>query len=104
MEPTMATDDAFDPNAGISPEQLERERQMEEAEKAKNPELWKKNSEYLAYINGVLEKINDKDAKRAVEMMERFIEGEVTWAEVEGVPKKVLHEIAQSVYLQLKRG
>jgi len=100
----MAIDEMFDPDAGLSPEQLRREREVEQAEQAKNPELWKKNTEFLSYINKVLEKITDKDAEQAVEMIGRFIEGEVTWADVEGVPKKIRHELAQFGYLLLQRG
>src|SRR4030095_1591305 len=104
MEQPMPIDEKFDPDAGLTPAQLERERKLEEEERAKNPELWKKNTEYLNYINGLLEKISDEDAEKAAQMMEKFIEGEVTWAEVEGVSKKVLHEMAQMGYLQLQRG
>jgi tetratricopeptide (TPR) repeat protein len=100
----MSKEESFDPDAGLTPQELEREKKIEEEERAKNPELWKKNMEWLNYVNGVLEKITDEDAERAVEMMGRFIEGEVTWAEVEGMPKKLLHEMAQFGYLQLKRG
>src|SRR4029450_13615852 len=104
MEQPMPIDDKFDPDAGLTPEQLARERKMEEEEKAKNPELWKKNTEYLNYINSLLEKISDEDAEKASKMREKFIEGGVIWAEVEGGPRKVLHEMAQMGYLQLQRG
>jgi tetratricopeptide (TPR) repeat protein len=100
----MAQEKPFDPDAGISPEQLARERKIEAEERAKNPELWKKNNEWLGQLSALLEKIKPEDAEEAVKKVERFMAGEITWAELQGVPHQVISEMAEYGYSQFQRG
>lgn len=100
----MPTDDLFDPDAGMSPEELEEERKKEEAEKAKNPELWKKNNEWLDKFLATLQGIKPEEADKAVKLVERFIEGEITWAELQGLPPQILFQMAEYGYIQFQRG
>lgn len=100
----MPTDESFDPDAGLSPEELERERKIEEAERAKNPELWAKNNEWLEKFNAVLANISPEEAEKAAKLVERFIEGEITWAELQRIPPQALFQMAEHGYLQFQRG
>jgi len=100
----MAEEDKLDPDAGLSPQELEREKKLEEEERKKNPELFQKNTEWLEKVSQVLEGISSEDADRAMKLMERYIEGEVTWAEVQGMPPELLSEITEYGYLQFQRG
>ncbi len=94
----------FDPDRGLSPEDLEKERKKEEIEKTKNPELWKKNNEWLEKFIGALENIKPEEAEKAVKLVERFIEGEITWAELQNVPPQLLFQMSEYGYLQFQRG
>lgn len=100
----MPADEPFDPNAGLSSEDLEKERKTEEAEKAKNPELWKKNNEWLQQFRKTLEGISPEEAEKAGKLVERFIEGEITWAELQAVPPQLVFQMAEYGYLQFQRG
>lgn len=100
----MPADEPFDPDAGLSPEELEKERKKEEAEKSENPELWKKNNEWLDQFRKSLENIRPEEAEKATQLVERFIEGEITWAELQGVPPQLLFQMAEYGYLQFQRG
>lgn len=100
----MPTEDSFDPDAGLSPEALEEERKKEEAEKTKNPELWKQNNEWLSKFMKALEAITPEEADKAVKLVDRFLEGEITWAELQGVPPQILFQMAEYGYLQFQRG
>ncbi|MFO1518568.1 MAG: tetratricopeptide repeat protein [bacterium] len=100
----MATQDAFDPNAGLTAEQLAQERKIEEEEQKKNPELWKKNNAWLEQMIGLLKNIKPEEVEAMNAKFEKFIEGEVTWAELQGVPPKLLFEISEHGYLQFQRG
>ncbi len=100
----MPADEPFDPDAGLSPEALEKERLQEEKEKNKDPELWQKNNEWLAKFSAALEKISPEDAEKAAHLVERFIEGEITWAELQALPPSLLFQMAEFGYLQFQRG
>jgi Flp pilus assembly protein TadD len=97
-------EEILDPDAGLSKEELEREKKIEEEERQKNPELFKKNSEWLEKVNQILKNISSEDAERAVKLMERYIEGEITWAAVQGIPPELIGEITEYGYLQFQRG
>ncbi len=100
----MPTREPFDPDKGLSPEQLEKERAKEEEEKAKNPELWKKNTEWLNQFVTTMENIKPEEAEKVGKLVERFIEGEITWAELQGFPPQVLFQMAEFGYMQFQRG
>lgn len=100
----MPADEPFDPDAGLSPEDLEKEKAQEEAEKAKNPELWKENNEWLQRFSASLQQISPDQAQKAGKLVERFIEGEITWAELQGLPPELIFQMAEYGYLQFKRG
>lgn len=100
----MPADESFDPDAALNPEDLEKERKQEEEEQKKNPELWEKNNEWLAKFSAALEKITPAEAEKAIKLVERFIEGEITWAELQAVPPQLLFQMAEYGYLQFQRG
>ena len=87
----------------MTPEELKREQELEEEEKKKNPELWKKNTEWLEKFVEFLEKIapNDEEAEKTVK---KYLKGEITFAELQGVSRDVLFKGAEFAYLQLQRG
>lgn len=61
-----------------------------------NPELKKKLIEHL-------QKLPEEEKKRDVHLVQKFLEGEITWAEVKNIPKKLLKEIAKIAYLKFKQ-
>ena len=63
----------------------------------RNPELKKRVEEYLAKI---------PRAKKEEDMrkFEKFVAGEMTWAEIKGYPKMLLKELARMAYLKFKIG
>lgn len=63
----------------------------------KVPELKKRAEDYLA--NTPLEK-KEEDYQK----FQKFISGEMTWAEIQNYPKKYLKEIARLAYLKFKMG
>ena len=61
-----------------------------------NPELKKKLIEHLR-------KLPLAEKQRDVRLVQKFLEGEITWAEVKDVPKRLLKEIAKIAYLKFKQ-
>lgn len=100
----MSAQEPFDPDKGLDPEALKKERQKEEEEKSKNPELWKKNNEWLNKFIATLDSIKPEEAEKALKLVERFVEGEITWAELQALPPQTLFQMAEFGYMQFQRG
>lgn len=60
--------------------------------------------EWLVALHELLERIDPKDAEQALKDIEAFVEGEMTWAEVQGIPQQLLFDIAERGYLKFKGG
>lgn len=63
----------------------------------KDPDLKKRVEAYLAKIP---QKRKEEDLKK----FERFVAGEMTWAEIKGYPKVLLKELSRVAYLKFKTG
>lgn len=60
--------------------------------------------EWIEALKQVVAKINPAHSEQAVKDMEAFFEGDTTWAQVQGIPKKALFDIAEQAYLKFKGG
>jgi tetratricopeptide (TPR) repeat protein len=60
--------------------------------------------EWIAAVKAVVDKINPKDCEQAVKDMEAFFQGDAPWAQVQGIPKKMLFDIAEQAYIKFKGG
>jgi type III secretion system low calcium response chaperone LcrH/SycD len=63
----------------------------------KNPELKKKLQDFLANVT-------EEEKQRSVKMIDRFMRGEITWAEVKNVPQNLLKFLATVAYQSFKSG
>lgn len=59
---------------------------------------------WLKALNELLEKIDPKDAEEAFRNFENFVEGDGTWAEMQGIPQEMLFDMAERGYLKFKSG
>jgi len=59
---------------------------------------------WLKTLGELLNKIDPKDANQALKDIESFVDGDATWAEVQGVPQQMLFDIAERGYLKFKSG
>ncbi len=53
-------------------------------------------------LSQLVDKIDPKDSEKALKDLEGFIEGDATWAEVQGIPQQMLFDIAEKGYLKFK--
>jgi tetratricopeptide (TPR) repeat protein len=60
--------------------------------------------EWLGNLNELLNRIDPKDAEKAIRDIEGFVDGDMTWAEVQGIPQQLLFDIAERGYLKFKSG
>ncbi len=60
--------------------------------------------EWLEKLNQLMDRIDPKDTERAMKDMAEFVEGNKTWAEVQGIPQAMLLDIAEQGYLKFKSG
>lgn len=63
----------------------------------KNPELKKKLQDFLANVT-------EEEKQRSVKTIDRFMRGEITWAEVKNVPQNLLKFLATVAYQSFKSG
>lgn len=63
----------------------------------KNPELKKKLEDYL-------KSLPEDKKKQNIETVQKFLSGEITWAEVRHVPRALLKQIARVAYFKYKEG
>src|SRR5262245_16809689 len=59
---------------------------------------------WLNTLGELLDRIDPKDSEMALKNIEEFIEGDATWAQVQGVPQQMLVDIAERGYLKFKSG
>jgi tetratricopeptide (TPR) repeat protein len=59
---------------------------------------------WLNALGELLDKIDPKDSEKALRDLEEFIQGDSTWAEVQGIPQQMLLDIAERGYLKFKSG
>ncbi len=60
--------------------------------------------DWLLALNDLISKIDPQDARQAFEDVEAFVESDVTWAEVQGLPQQMLYDMAEQAYLKFKGG
>jgi tetratricopeptide (TPR) repeat protein len=53
-------------------------------------------------LSKLMDRIDPKDSERAFKGVEDFVEGDLTWAQVQGVPQQLLFDIAEKGYLKFK--
>lgn len=61
-------------------------------------------AEWVQAINEIVARIDPKDCEQALQDLESYMEGDATWAETQGIPKKMLFDIAEQAYLKFKGG
>lgn len=61
-------------------------------------------AEWIKSLETLLERIDPKDTEQALQDMEAFVEGDATWAEVQGLPKQMLFDMAEQAYLKFRGG
>ncbi|HEX5033068.1 MAG TPA: tetratricopeptide repeat protein [bacterium] len=59
---------------------------------------------WLNALGELLDKIDPKDSEKALRDLEEFIQGDSTWAQVQGIPQQMLLDIAERGYLKFKSG
>jgi len=89
----------FAPNSGSNPG-----NPGSNAPKASGAGAGMENPTWLKALGEFLDKVDPKDSEKAVKDLESFIEGDATWAEVQGVPQQMLFDIAERGYLKFKSG
>jgi tetratricopeptide (TPR) repeat protein len=60
--------------------------------------------EWLGTLKELLDRLDPKDGEKALENMGAFVDGDMTWAQVQGIPQQMLVEIAERGYLKFKSG
>ena len=64
---------------------------------ARNPQL---HQAVADYVKTIPEDVRQKN----VEAVQKFISGELTWAEIKNIPKELLSQLARVAYTQFKQG
>ncbi len=59
---------------------------------------------WLNTLGQLLDRIDPKDSEKAFKDLTDFVEGDDTWAQVQGVPQQMLFDIAERGYLKFKSG
>lgn len=59
---------------------------------------------WLNALGELLDKIDPKDSEKALKDLEEFINGDSTWADVQGIPQQMLLDVAERGYLKFKGG
>lgn len=59
---------------------------------------------WLNALGELLDKIDPKDSEKALKDLEEFINGDATWAQVQGIPQQMLLDISERGYLKFKSG
>lgn len=59
---------------------------------------------WLNALGELLDKIDPKDSEKALKDLEEFINGDFTWAQVQGIPQQMLLDVAERGYLKFKGG
>jgi len=62
------------------------------------------SSDWLKSLNELLERIDPQDSEMALKDMEAFVDGDATWAEVQGLPQQMLFDMAEQAYLKFQGG
>lgn len=62
------------------------------------------NPPWVNALGELLEKIDPRDSEKALKDLEEFINGDSTWAQVQGIPQQMLLDIAERGYLKFKSG
>ena len=57
---------------------------------------------WLSALGELLDKIDPKDSEKALKDLEEFINGDSTWAQVQGIPQQLLVDVAERGYLKFK--
>ncbi|HCU25829.1 MAG TPA: hypothetical protein DF383_12495 [Deltaproteobacteria bacterium] len=57
---------------------------------------------WLKALEELLGKIDPQDSESALKGFEEFIDGDATWAQVQGIPRQMLMDIAERGYLKFK--
>lgn len=63
-----------------------------------------KHPELRAKITETLSRVTEDEKKRNFEMIEKFVAGELTWAEIKRVPQSLLRHLAKIAYHEFKTG
>lgn len=59
---------------------------------------------WMKALNELMDKIDPKDAEEVFRNLEGFVEGDGTWAELQGIPPEMLFDMAERGYLKFKSG
>lgn len=68
------------------------------------PECFEENPELKKRLLDFLSTQPDSDKKKSVEAIEKFVTGELTWAEIKNVPRTLLKELARVAYQKFRGG
>lgn len=99
----MSNQDQSKSNNSLTPEELKREIESDEVESKKNPELWRKNNEWLEKFIDFLEGVSSNN-EEAEKLVKKYVNGEITLATLQGVSQETLLQAAENAYLQFQRG
>ncbi|MBI2339106.1 MAG: tetratricopeptide repeat protein [Deltaproteobacteria bacterium] len=70
----------------------------------KIPRIFDRNPELKKRVEAYLAKIPREKKEEDMRKFEKFVAGEMTWAEIRGYPKTLLKELARMAYLKFKIG
>ncbi len=59
---------------------------------------------WMKALNELMDKIDPKDAEEAFRNFQNFVEGDGTWAQMQGIPPELLFDVAERGYLKFKSG
>ena len=68
------------------------------------PSFFDRDPELKARFMEAIKKLPPGDKKKNIQLVHKFIEGEMTWAEVNSVPKRLLKELARIAYYKFQAG
>lgn len=68
------------------------------------PKIFDRNPELKKKVEAYLDKIPKKKKEEDLKKFEKFVAGEMTWAEIKGYPKALLKLLAQTAYMKFKSG
>lgn len=68
------------------------------------PKFFEKDPELKAKVEAYLAGVPQAEKERTLHTFLKFMNGEVTWAEIKGISNSLLKELAKIAYLKLRRG
>jgi tetratricopeptide (TPR) repeat protein len=66
--------------------------------------LFEKYPDLKSEVEAYSQTVSEDEKKKSLEAMQKFLNGELTWAEIKNIPKSFLRQLAQIAYDEFKMG